>query len=596
MNDESGKPATRRPLRSSDWFSNEARSDMTAVYLERFMNYGLTPEELRSGRPIIGIAQSGSDLSPCNRVHLQLASRIRDGIRDAGGIAMEFPVHPIFENCRRPTAALDRTLAYLGPVEILNAYPLDGVVLTTGCDKTTPSQLMAAATVDLPAIVLSGGPMLDGWFEGERVGSGAVIWKSRKRLAAGEISEEEFLDAACASATSVGHCNTMGTASTMNAIAEALGMSLPGCAAIPAAYKERGQFAYETGRRIVGMVETNLKPSAILTREAFLDAIAVTAAIGGSTNAQPHITAMARHAGINLVVDDWRKAQDIPLLVNMQPAGKYLSEHFYRAGGVPAVMAELAAAGRLHGERMSVTGRSIAANIAGRHSTMPDVILPYAEPLAHNAGLVPMSGNLFDFALMKVSVISEQFRARYLAREGAEGIFEGRAIVFEGGDDYHHRINDPALAIDEDCILVMRGAGPIGWPGSAEVVNMQPPDALLKRGINSLPTLGDGRQSGTSDSPSIVHASPESAAGGGLAWLRTGDRLRIDLNTGRCDALLSDDEIAARKADLPPPVPGSNTPWEALYRAHVGPLSTGAVFEFAVKFQRISDTLPRHNH
>lgn len=589
-----GDPPPR--LRSRDWFANETRADMTAVYLERFMNYGLTPAELRSGRPIIGIAQSGSDLSPCNRVHLALAARVRDGIRDAGGIAMEFPVHPIFENCRRPTAALDRNLAYLGLVEILNAYPIDGVVLTTGCDKTTPSQVMAAASVDLPAIVLSGGPMLDGWFEGERVGSGAVIWKSRQRLAAGEIDEDGFLDAACASATSVGHCNTMGTASTMNAIAEVLGLSLPGCAAIPAAYKERSQYAYETGRRIVGMVHEQLRPSAILTRAAFLDAIAMTAALGGSTNAQPHITAMARHAGVALTVDDWRAAQDVPLLVNMQPAGEYLSEDFFRAGGVPAVMVELAGAGRLHADRLTVTGKTIAANIAGRATKMRHVIRAFDTPLSANAGLVPMTGNLFDFAIMKVSVIGPAFRARYLERPGDANAFEGRAIVFDGGDDYHHRINDPALAIDADCILVMRGAGPIGWPGSAEVVNMQPPDALVRAGISSLPTIGDGRQSGTSDSPSIVHASPESAAGGGLAWLRTGDRIRVDLNTGRCDALVDAAEIARRQADLPSRVPESRTPWEEIYRAGVGSLATGAVIEAAVKYQRIADRLPRHNH
>jgi dihydroxy-acid dehydratase len=589
-------PGDRRVLRSTDWFANEERSDMTAVYLERFMNYGLTPAELRSGRPIIGIAQTGNDLTPCNRVHIELARRVRDGIRDAGGIPMEFPVHPIFENCRRPTAALDRNLAYLGLVEILYGYPLDGVVLTTGCDKTTPSGVMAAATVDLPAIVLSGGPMLDGWFEGERVGSGAVMWKSRKRLSAGEITEEQFIDAAVASATSVGHCNTMGTASTMNAIAEVLGLSLPGCAAIPAAYRERSQYAYETGKRIVEMVHEDLRPSRILTREAFLDAIALTASIGGSTNAQPHITAMARHAGIEITVEDWRARSDLPLLVNMQPAGRYLGEGFHRAGGVPAVMWELMQAGRLHTDRITVTGASIGENIADAEAVDRDVIRPFAEPMASNAGLLPMRGNLFDFALMKVSVISTEFRARYLSRPGQENIFEARAIVFDGGDDYHHRINDPALGIDEDCILVMRGAGPIGWPGSAEVVNMQPPDALLKRGISSLPTIGDGRQSGTSDSPSIVHASPESAAGGGLAWLRTGDTIRVDLNTGRCDALVPEAEIAERRKAGLQPVPPSNTPWEELYRANVGSIEDGAVLEMATRYQRISAKLPRHNH
>jgi dihydroxyacid dehydratase/phosphogluconate dehydratase len=589
------KPARR--FRSRDWFDDPARSDMTALYLERFMNYGITPEELRSGRPIIGIAQSGSDLSPCNRIHLELAQRVRDGIRDGGGIPIEFPVHPIFENCRRPTAALDRNLAYLGLVEILYGYPIDAVVLTTGCDKTTPSQVMAASTVDIPAIVLSGGPMLDGWHEGELVGSGTVIWRSRRKLAAGEIDEEEFLQRACSSAPSAGHCNSMGTASTMNAVAEALGLSLPGCAAIPAPYRERGQMAYETGRRIVGMAHDDLRPSRLLTRESFLNAIAVVSACGGSSNAQPHVSAMARHAGITLEPEVWTThGYDIPLLVNMQPAGKYLGERFHRAGGVPAVMWELQQAGRLHGECRTVTGRSVAENIAGRASHDREMITSYAAPLRQNAGFLTLRGNLFDFGIMKTSVISEEFRRRYLSRPEAPGVFEARAIVFDGSDDYHHRINDPALNIDEHCILVIRGAGAIGWPGSAEVVNMQPPDALIRRGVMWLPTLGDGRQSGTSDSPSILNASPESAVGGGLAWLRTGDRVRIDLNRGSCDALVDAAEIKRRQGETPPSVPISNTPWEELFRAHTGQLAEGATLEFALKYQQISRKTPRHNH
>jgi xylonate dehydratase len=584
-------------FRSQNWFDNHERVDMTAVYLERFMNYGLTGDELRSGRPIIGIAQTGGDLTPCNRVHVGLASRVRDGIRDAGGIPMEFPVHPIFENCRRPTAALDRNLAYIGLVEILYGYPLDAVVLTTGCDKTTPSALMAASTVDLPAIVLSGGPMLDSHFEGEQAGSGAVIWKGRKRLAAGEINEEQFIQMAMGSTQSVGHCNTMGTASTMNAIAEALGMSLPGCAAIPAPYRERAQYAYMTGRRIVEMAYEDLKPSKILTREAFLDAIAVTTVIGGSTNAQPHITAMARHAGVQIRTEDWRDhGFDLPLLLNMQPAGKHLGELFHRAGGVPAIMWELLQAGKLHSERLTVTGQCVAENIEGCETVDRDVIRPYATPLMEKAGLLPLSGNLFDFAVMKVSVISPEFRLRYLSRPGLENVFEGRAVVFESGEDYHARINDPSLQIDENSILVMRGAGPVGWPGSAEVVNMQPPDALLRRGVTSLPTIGDGRQSGTSDSPSIVHASPESAMGGGLSWLRTGDTIRVDLNNARCDALISQQEIDSRKLDLPREELVSNTPWEELYRGNVGSLETGACFEMATKYQRVARKLPKHNH
>jgi xylonate dehydratase len=580
-------------LRSQDWFDNPDHVDMTALYLERFMNYGLTSAELRSGRPIIGIAQSGSDLSPCNRIHLELASRVRDGIRDAGGVAMEFPLHPIFENCRRPTAALDRNLAYLGLVEILHGYPLDAVVLTTGCDKTTPAQVMAAATVDIPAIVLSGGPMLDGWFEGRLVGSGAAIWAGRRRLAAGEIDEETFIQIAAASAPSAGHCNTMGTASTMNALAEALGLSLTGCSAIPAPYRERGQMAYETGRRIVDMAREDLRPSRILNRDAFLDAIVVNTAIGGSTNAQPHLMAMARHAGIDLTPADWIEfGQRVPLLLNMQPAGEFLGERFHRAGGVPAVMWELQRAGLLRTTRPTVTGRTMADNLDGRESRDRAVIFPVDEPLKPDAGFVVLSGNLFDFAILKASVISDGFRERYL-RTGA---FEARAIVFDGADDYRARINDPSLNIDEGCILVMRGTGPVGWPGSAEVVNMQPPDSLLRRGVMSLPTLGDGRQSGTSDSPSIVHASPESAIGGGLAWLRTGDVIRVDLNSGRCDVLLGDEDLSRRRAEALPAVPASQTPWQEIYRATVGPLSTGACLELAVPYRGVVDAQPRHNH
>lgn len=588
----------RRPFRSRDWFADPERSDMTALYLERFMNYGLTPEELRSGRPIIGIAQTGSDLSPCNRIHLDLARRVRDGIRDAGGIPMEFPVHPIFENCRRPTAALDRNLAYLGLVEILYGYPIDAVVLTTGCDKTTPAGIMAASTVDIPAIVLSGGPMLDGWHDGELVGSGTVIWRSRRQLAAGEIDEEEFLQRACSSAPSAGHCNTMGTASTMNAVAEALGLSLPGCAAIPAPYRERGQMAYETGRRIVEMAYEDLRPSHILSRESFLNALSVVSCAGGSSNAQVHIAAMARHAGVELKPQDWTEhAYNLPLLLNMQPAGRFLGERFFRAGGVPALMWELQQAGRLHADCLSVTGRTVAENLHGRETRDREVIFPFHAPLMEKAGFLVLSGNLFDFGLLKTSVISERFRERYLNRRGEEGIFEVRAVVFDGADDYHARINDPALQIDENCILVMRGAGPIGWPGSAEVVNMQPPDALIQRGILTLPTLGDGRQSGTADCPSILNVSPESAVGGGLSWLRSGDMIRIDVNAGHCNALVPPEEIERRRRELPaPPIPRSQSPWEALYREKTGQLADGATLDFALEYRRIAEKTPRHNH
>lgn len=580
-----------------DWFAAEGRPDMSALYIERFMNYGLTPQELASGRPIIGIAQTGGDLTPCNRVHVELAKRVRDGIRDAGGIPMEFPVHPIFENCRRPTAALDRNLAYLGLVEILYGYPLDAVVLTTGCDKTTPSGIMAASTVDLPAIVLSGGPMLDGWYDGELAGSGTAIWRSRRKLAAGEINEQEFFDIAVASAPSAGHCNTMGTASTMNAMAEVLGLSLPGCAAIPAPYRERGQMAYLTGRRIVEMAYEDLKISKILKRESFLNAIAALSAIGGSTNAQPHLVAMARHAGVELFPEDWtRYGLEIPLLVNMQPAGKYLGERFHRAGGVPAVLVELLKAGAIDGEVLTATGRTLRENVEGRGTADREMISSWGAPLRPQAGFLVLRGNLFDFAIMKTSVISPEFRRRYLSTPGMEGIFEGRCVVFEGSDDYHARINDPSLDIDETSILVIRGAGPVGWPGSAEVVNMQPPDALLKRGIANLPTLGDGRQSGTSDSPSILNAAPESAVGGGLAWLRTGDVIRIDVQRQRCDALVEAGEIARRKTEAAPSIPKSHTPWEEIYRATVSQLDKGAVIELAVKYRNVAAKTPRHNH
>jgi dihydroxy-acid dehydratase len=532
------KPA--RWLRSRLWFDNPDNPGMTALYLERYLNFGLTSAELRSGKPIIGIAQTGSDLSPCNRHHLELAKRVREGVRTAGGVAFEFPCHPIQETGKRPTAALDRNLAYLSLVEVLYGYPLDGVVLMTGCDKTTPACLMAAATVNTPAIVLSGGPMLNGWWKGERAGSGTVVWKAREELAAGRIDDREFLEIAAASAPSIGHCNTMGTASTMNALAEALGMSLPGCAAIPAPYRERGQIAYDTGVRAVEIVEQDLKPSDILTRKAFENAIVANSAIGGSTNAPIHINAIARHIGVRLSIHDWEKVgYDVPLLVNMQPAGKYLGEEYYRAGGLPAVMHELLKARRIHADALTINGKTMGDNVRRAQSADADVIKPYKAPMKKQAGFKVLKGNLFDSAIMKTSVISEEFRRRFLSNPRDKNAFEGRAVVFEGPEDYHHRIDDPSLKIDEHTLLFMRGAGPIGYPGSAEVVNMQPPAALIKQGITSLPCTGDGRQSGTSGSPSILNASPEAAANGGIALLKTGDRVRIDLDKGTADILIS---------------------------------------------------------
>jgi dihydroxy-acid dehydratase len=461
---------------------------------------------------------------------------------------------------------------------------------------------MAAATVNLPAIVLSGGPMLNGWYHGERSGSGTIVWKSRQDLAAGKIGYEEFIDIVASSAPSVGHCNTMGTASTMNALAEALGMSLPGCAAIPAPYRERGQIAYDTGRRIVEMVGEDLKPSDILTREAFVNAIVVNTAIGGSTNAPIHITAIARHIGIELPITDWEKVgRRVPLLVNMQPAGKYLGEEFHRAGGVPAVVNELMKLDLISKHAKTVNGRTMGENCRDSRVDDYDVIYPADKPLMKDAGFIVLKGNLFDSAIMKTSVISEEFRHRYLSNPDDPNAFEGRAIVFDGPEDYHARIEDPALDIDEHCILFIRGSGPVGYPGSAEVVNMQPPAALITAGITSLPCVGDGRQSGTSGSPSILNASPEAGVGGGLALLRTNDRVRIDLNRHEANMLVSADEITKRRAELDKkgyPIPENQTPWQEIFRNNTDQLDRGMVLKPAVKYQRVAQTkgIPRDNH
>ena len=590
-------------LRSRAWFDNPENIDMTALYLERYLNFGLSLEELRSGKPIIGIAQTGSDLSPCNRHHLVLAERLREGIREAGGIALEFPVHPIQETGKRPTAGLDRNLAYLALVEVLYGYPLDGVVLTIGCDKTTPACLMAAATVNIPAIALSVGPMLNGWHKGERTGSGTIVWKARELLATGAIDDEGFIKLVASSAPSTGYCNTMGTATTMNSLAEALGMQLPGSAAIPAPYRDRQEVAYKTGKRIVDMVSEDLKPSDILTKEAFHNAIVVNSAIGGSTNAPIHLAAIARHIGVDLPIDDWQThGHKVPLMVNLQPAGEYLGEDYYHAGGVPAVVAELMKQGLIHEDAMTANGKSIGDNC--RTATIEDerVIRPFATPLLEDAGFIVLRGNLFDSAIMKTSVISPEFRERYLSNPDDLEAFEGPAVVFDGPEDYHHRIDDPSLGITTDTLLFMRGAGPIGYPGAAEVVNMRPPAYLIREGVHALPCIGDGRQSGTSGSPSILNASPEAAAMGGLALIRTGDRVRIDLAKGSANVLISDEDLAERRRALTEAggyaFPRSQTPWQEIQRATVGQMETGAILEGAEKYQRIAQTmgLPRDNH
>ena len=590
-------------LRSRAWFDNPATIDMTALYLERYLNFGLSLEELRSGKPIIGIAQTGSDLSPCNRHHLVLADRVREGIREAGGIALEFPVHPIQETGKRPTAGLDRNLAYLGLVETLYGYPLDGVVLTIGCDKTTPACLMAAATVNIPAIALSVGPMLNGWHKGERTGSGTIVWKARELLAAGEIDDAEFIRLVASSAPSTGSCTTMGTATTMNSLCEALGMSLPGSAAIPAPYRDRQEVSWKTGKRIVDMVREDLKPSEILTLDAFHNAIVVNSAIGGSTNAPIHLAALARHVGVELPLTDWEEyGHKVPLLVNLQPAGEYLGEDYYHAGGVPAVVAQLMGQQLIREDALTVNGHTIGENCRGATIEDEKVIRPFDQPLKEHAGFIVLSGNLFDAAVMKTSVISPEFRERYLSNPDDPEAFEGPAVVFDGPEDYHRRIDDPAVGITSATLLFMRGAGPIGYPGAAEVVNMRPPSYLITEGIHALPCIGDGRQSGTSGSPSILNASPEAAAMGGLALLRTGDRVRIDLRRGTANVLIPDDELAARRTALEAEggyaYPASQTPWQEIQRAVVGQMNTGAILEGAEKYQRIAQTmgLPRDNH
>jgi dihydroxy-acid dehydratase len=590
------KKATKR-LRSEEWFNNPAHPDGTVIYIERFLNYGITPEELRAGKPIIGIAQVGSDITPCNRGHIETAERVKAGIRDSGGIPFVFPVHPIQESCRRPAAALDRNLAYLGLVEVLHGYPFDGVVLTTGCDKTTPACLMAAATMNLPAIVQSGGPMLDGWHNGELAGSGTMIWEGRKQMAEGKITFDELLDQVAASSPSVGHCNTMGTALSMNSLAEALGMSLPSCAVIPAAYRERGQMAYRTGKRIVDMVHEDLTPSKVMTRKAFENAVVVNTAIGGSSNCPVHLTAIARHLGLELSLQDWQDiGYDVPLLVNCQPAGKYLGEAFHRAGGIPGVVRELLGAGRIHGDALTVSGNTVAENQVDVPEPDREVIYAYKKPMKEKAGFLVLSGNLFDAALIKTCVVSDEFRARYLAEPGNENVFTSRVIVFEGPEDYRERLNDPSLEIDDSCMLVIRGCGPIGYPGSGEVVNMQPPDRLLKQGIHTLPTMGDGRQSGTSASPSILNIAPESAVGGNLALLETGDEVRVDLNKCRVELLVSDEALAKRGENYSPPELRHQTPWQEMYRGCVGQLDTGACIEFATKYRDVAGDHPRHYH
>ena len=589
----------KRKYRSSFWFNNPKNPDMTALYLERYLNYGLKKEELQSGKPIIGIAQSGSDLVPCNRHFLELSKHIKKGIRDAGGIPMEFPTHPIQETGKRPTAALDRNLAYLSLVEVLYGYPLDGVVLTTGCDKTTPAALMAACTVNLPAIILSGGPMINGYHKGKKIGSGTIVWEARRMHARGEINYSQFIDLVAKGSPSIGHCNTMGTALTMNSVIEALGMSLPGCAAIPAPYNQRKKFSYETGKQIVEIVEKNLTPKKILVKKAFVNAIKVATLIGGSSNCPPHLIAIARHVGVKLDLNDWQKeGYNLPLIVDCQPSGKHLGEDFYKAGGVQAIIKELSEKNLLNKNCVTVTGKKISENIPKKFKINREVIRNFDKPILKNAGFLVLKSNFFDKAIMKTSVISDEFRNRYLSNKRKPNFFKGKIVVFEGPEDYHKRINDKKLNIDEYTILVIRNCGPVGYPGSAEVVNMQPPNHLLKKGIKSLPCLGDGRQSGTSESPSILNISPESAVGGTLAILKNNDYISIDLKKREVKLIVSSKEINRRRKNLKKIKLDNQTPWQELSRKFVGQLSSGACLEFAVNYDNIikSKGLPRNSH
>ncbi|PKS05723.1 hypothetical protein jhhlp_007552 [Lomentospora prolificans] len=595
-------PHGEKGLRSAHWFRRTDDHGIRRVYMDRLLNFGMTMGELTLGKPIIGIAQSGSDIAPCNRHHLELAKRVRDGIREGGGIPLEFPMHPIQESLRRPTPTLDRNLLYLALVELLHGYPFDGVVMLTGCDKTAPGCLMAAATVNIPCITLNVGPMLNGYYNGKRAGSGVVHWMTRDEHAAGKISSDQLVDAVADHVVSVGHCNSMGTASTMNALAEALGMQLPGTASIPAAYRERQQAAYRTGVEIVEMVRKDLKPSDIMTREAFENAIVVNSAIGGSTNAPIHLNAIAKHIGVPLDLDDWdRLGHSIPLLLNMQPAGEMLGEEYHRSGNLPAIMAELLAAGKLpHPEALTCNGRTVRDNVQGRFTSDRETIRPFDKPLVPEAGFLHMKGTLFDSAIMKTSVISAEFRKRFLEDPNDPNAFESSVAVFDGRDDFEARLE--TAPIDDRTILVMRGVGPLGYPGAAEVVNMNPPPRLLKQNVLELPCIGDGRQSGTSGSPSILNACPEAADGGNLALLRDGDKLRIDLTKRRVDILLAEDELKQRRRELEAQggfkcIP-SHTPWQDLFRREVGTLSEGMVMKRAVQFQRVAQNypVPQDNH
>ena len=563
------KPAKwPRTLRSQHWFGGTGRD---AIYHRGWMkNQGL-PHDLFDGRPVIGILNTWSELTPCNAHLNDLAQRVKHGIYEAGGFPVEVPVFSASESAFRPTAMMFRNLAAMAVEEAMRGQPMDGCVLLVGCDKTTPSLLMAAASTDIPSIVVTGGPMLNGYFKNERVGSGTHLWKFSEAVKAGEMTAAEFAEAEASMSRSPGSCNTMGTASTMASMAEALGMALSGNAAIPAVDSRRRVMAQITGRRIVQMVKDDLKPSDILKREAFENAIRTNAAIGGSTNAVIHLLAIAGRVGIDLTLDDWdRCGRDVPTIVNLMPSGKYLMEEFFYAGGLPVVIKRLGESGVLHKDALTVSGDTMWDQVKDVVNHNEDVILPADKALAQSGGVVVLKGNLAPKgAVLKPS-----------AATAALMVHRGRAVVFEDIDDYKAQINDEGLDIDETCIMVLKNCGPKGYPGMAEVGNMGLPPKVLRKGITDMVRISDARMSGTAYGTVVLHTSPEAAAGGPLAIVQNGDFIELDVPNRRLHLDISDAELALRLAKWSPRTAPPESGYAFLHNAHVMGADTGADLDF----------------
>ncbi|MBM1817740.1 L-arabinonate dehydratase [Pseudosulfitobacter pseudonitzschiae] len=577
------KPAAwPRKLRSQEWFGGDSRDH---IYHRSWMkNQGL-PADLFDGRPVIGICNTWSQLTPCNAHLRDLAERVKHGIYEAGGLPLEFPVFSTGESALRPTAMMYRNLAAMDVEEAIRANPLDGVVLLCGCDKTTPALLMGAASVDLPAIMVSGGPMMNGWFRGERVGSGTALWQMSEDIKAGKMTREDFLEAEQAMSRSPGSCNTMGTASSMASMVEALGMALSGNAAIPAVDSRRRVMSHVTGRRIVQMVKDDLKPSDVLTREAFQNAIRTNGAIGGSTNAVIHLMAIAGRVGIDLTLDDWDTfGRDVPTIVNLMPSGKYLMEEFFYAGGLPVVIKRLGEAGLLNRDALTVSGDTAWDQVKDAVNHNEDVIRPAGEPLAKQGGIAVLRGNLAPKgAVLKPSAASPHLLTH-----------RGRAVVFEDIDDYKARINDDDLDIDETCVMVLKMCGPRGYPGMSEVGNMGLPPKVLKKGITDMVRISDARMSGTAYGTVILHTSPEAAAGGPLAIVQDGDMIELDMPNRRLHLDVPDAEIARRLAAWENPVVPPASGYARLFHDHVQGADTGADFDFLVGCR--GNAVPRDSH